>query len=582
MKRLPNIIPFVILLCMISCHRHIGSKAELALADSLIQEVKVNHSNHPTMLALQYCQRAIDLLPNNDTASLSRKERLYIEMGSLFAKQLLYDEAIDRFHLAYGCATELHDTIIMIDAYKCVGDMYRKKHNLGEAVHFYDLAEQLAIQSKTEKPRISLALRLAATFMEDGKLDLAIEFLPPAPYEVEAVDNDLYNYVMWHVYSFTNRENKDSSEYYLRKLSESPDIYYRKYAVDNEHSAAIAGGDYKKAYWTNHQKTKLEKEMSDSFREEALESLNSMYHTLSMERQNASLQERNQQIKFYAMLAVLLLVLVVAVSAIVIYRIINNRIQLEHTKTIQITEGQMLDNMDLERERGITIKSHAIQMEYEFEGKNYILNLIDTPGHVDFSYEVSRSIAACEGALLVVDATQGVQAQTISNLYMAIDHNLEIIPVINKIDMPSAMPDEVEDEIVELLGCDHEDIIRASGKTGEGVEEILQAVVKRIPHPVGDPKAPLQALIFDSVFNSFRGIIAYFKITNGSIRKGDKVKFFNTGMEYDADEVGVLKMDMIPRQQLNTGEVGYIISGIKDAKEVKVGDTITHIRRLSH
>ena len=290
------------------------------------------------MLALQYCQRAIDLLPNNDTASLSRKERLYIEMGSLFAKQLLYDEAIDRFHLAYGCATELHDTIIMIDAYKCVGDMYRKKHNLGEAVHFYDLAEQLAIQSKTEKPRISLALRLAATFMEDGKLDLAIEFLPPAPYEVEAVDNDLYNYVMWHVYSFTNRENKDSSEYYLRKLSESPDIYYRKYAVDNEHSAAIAGGDYKKAYWTNHQKTKLEKEMSDSFREEALESLNSMYHTLSMERQNASLQERNQQIKFYAMLAVLLLVLVVAVSAIVIYRIINNRIQLEHTKTMTAWE----------------------------------------------------------------------------------------------------------------------------------------------------------------------------------------------------------------------------------------------------
>ena len=253
---------------------------------------------------------------------------------------------------------------------------------------------------------------------------------------------------------------------------------------------------------------------------------------------------------------------------------------LEHTNTIQITEGQMLDNMDLERERGITIKSHAIQMEYMFEGQKYILNLIDTPGHVDFSYEVSRSSAACEGAVLVVDATQGVQAQTISNLYMAIDHNLEIIPVINKIDMPSAMPEEVEDEIVELLGCEPEDIIRASGKTGEGVEEILQAVVQRIPHPVGDPNAPLQALIFDSVFNSFRGIIAYFKITNGSIKKGDKVKFFNTGMEYDADEVGVLKMDMIPRQQLTTGEVGYIISGIKDAKEVKVGDTITHIARL--
>ena len=232
-------------------------------------------------------------------------------MGNLFAKQLLYDEAIDRFHLAYGCAAELKDTIIMIDAYKCVGDMYRKKHNLGEAIHFYDLAEQLAIQSSAEKPRISLALRLAAAFMEDGKLDLATEFLPPAPYEVEAVDNDLYNYVMWHVYSITNRENKDSSEYYLQKMSESPDIYYRKYAVDNEHIAAIAGGDYKKASWTNHQKTRLEREKSDSFREEALESLNSMYQTLSIERQNASLQERNQQIKFYAMIAVMLLVLVV-------------------------------------------------------------------------------------------------------------------------------------------------------------------------------------------------------------------------------------------------------------------------------
>ena len=252
---------------------------------------------------------------------------------------------------------------------------------------------------------------------------------------------------------------------------------------------------------------------------------------------------------------------------------------LEHTDTIKITEGQMLDDMDLEKERGITIKSHAIQMEYMYEGEKYILNLIDTPGHVDFSYEVSRSIAACEGALLVVDATQGVQAQTISNLYMAIDHNLEIIPVINKIDMPSAMPDEVEDEIIELIGCDRSDIIRASGKTGEGVDEILQAVVTRIPHPTGDSDAPLQALIFDSVFNSFRGIIAYFKIENGSIRKGDKVKFFNTGMEYDADEVGVLKMDMVPRNVLNTGEVGYIISGIKDAKEVKVGDTITHVER---
>ena len=250
---------------------------------------------------------------------------------------------------------------------------------------------------------------------------------------------------------------------------------------------------------------------------------------------------------------------------------------LEFTNTIQITEGQMLDDMDLEKERGITIKSHAIQMEYQYNGETYKLNLIDTPGHVDFSYEVSRSIAACEGAILVVDATQGVQAQTISNLYMAIDHDLEIIPVINKIDMPSAMPDEVEDEIVDLLGCDRSGIIRASGKTGEGVEEILKAVVERVPHPEGSTEAPLQALIFDSVFNSFRGIIAYFKIENGRIRKGDKVKFFNTGMEYDADEVGVLKMDMMPRTELSAGEVGYIISGIKDAKEVKVGDTITHV-----
>lgn len=250
---------------------------------------------------------------------------------------------------------------------------------------------------------------------------------------------------------------------------------------------------------------------------------------------------------------------------------------LEKTKTIQITEGQMLDDMDLERERGITIKSHAIQMEYTFDKEKYVLNLIDTPGHVDFSYEVSRSIAACEGALLIVDATQGVQAQTISNLYMAIDHNLEIIPVINKIDMPNAMPEEVEDEIVDLIGCDPEDIIRASGKTGEGVPEILEAIVKRIPAPKGDVKAPLQALIFDSIFNSFRGIITLCKVDNGVIKKGDKVKFVQTGMEYTADEVGVLKMDMVPTKQLSTGEVGYIISGIKNATEVKVGDTVTHI-----
>ena len=252
---------------------------------------------------------------------------------------------------------------------------------------------------------------------------------------------------------------------------------------------------------------------------------------------------------------------------------------LEMTDTIQVTEGQMLDDMDLERERGITIKSHAIQMEYVHAGERYVLNLIDTPGHVDFSYEVSRSIAACEGALLVVDATQGVQAQTISNLYMAIDHDLEIIPVVNKCDMPNAMPEEVEDEIVDLLGCRREEIIRASARTGEGVAEILEAVVERIPAPKGDPQSPLQALIFDSVFNSFRGIIAYFKIVNGSIRSGDQVYFINTGKEYKADEIGVLKMDMVPRQELGCGDVGYIVSGIKTATEVKVGDTITHVSR---
>lgn len=252
---------------------------------------------------------------------------------------------------------------------------------------------------------------------------------------------------------------------------------------------------------------------------------------------------------------------------------------LEYTHTIEVTEGQMLDNMDLERERGITIKSHAIQMEYLFRDEKYILNLIDTPGHVDFSYEVSRSIAACEGALLVVDATQGVQAQTISNLYMAIEHDLEIVPVINKCDMENAMPDEVEDEIIELIGCRRNDIIRASGKTGMGVDDILRAIVERIPHPVGNENAPLQALIFDSVFNSFRGIIAYYKVVNGVIRQGDSVKFFNTGKEYDADEVGILKMDLVPRKELRTGDVGYIISGIKASTEVRVGDTVTHVDR---
>ena len=252
---------------------------------------------------------------------------------------------------------------------------------------------------------------------------------------------------------------------------------------------------------------------------------------------------------------------------------------LEFTKTITVTNGQMLDDMDLEKERGITIKSHAIQMEYIHNGEKYILNLIDTPGHVDFSYEVSRSIAACEGALLIVDASQGVQAQTISNLYMAIEHDLEIIPIINKCDMASANPEEVEDEIVELLGCKREEVIRASGKTGMGVEDILAAIIDRVPAPKGDDDEPLQALIFDSVFNSFRGIIAYFKITNGVIRSGDKVKFFNTGKEYTADEIGVLRMDMVPRKELRAGDVGYIISGIKTSKEVKVGDTITHIAR---
>ena len=254
---------------------------------------------------------------------------------------------------------------------------------------------------------------------------------------------------------------------------------------------------------------------------------------------------------------------------------------LEYTGTVQKKDlqDQVLDNMDLERERGITIKSHAIQMSYTKDDVEYTLNLIDTPGHVDFSYEVSRSIAACEGALLIVDASQGIQAQTISNLYMAIDHDLTIIPVVNKIDLPGASPEEVQDQIVSLLGVDPEEVLFASGKTGQGVNEILDAIVERVPAPVGDPEAPLQALIFDSVFNPFRGIIAYYKIVNGSIAKGDKVKFINTGMEYDADEVGVLKLDMMPRDRVNTGDVGYIISGIKTSKEVKVGDTITHIQR---
>ena len=252
---------------------------------------------------------------------------------------------------------------------------------------------------------------------------------------------------------------------------------------------------------------------------------------------------------------------------------------LEFTKTVEgkDLQAQVLDDMDLERERGITIKSHAIQMQYNYNGEEYILNLIDTPGHVDFSYEVSRSIAACEGALLIVDASQGIQAQTISNLYMAIDNNLEIIPVLNKVDLDSANPDEVEDQVVDFLGCKREEVLRASGKTGFGVKEVLDAIVERIPAPQGDPEAPLQALIFDSVFNPFRGIIAYFKIVNGTIRKDDFVKFVNTEKQYHADEIGVLKMDMLPCNQLSAGNVGYIISGIKTSKEVKVGDTITHV-----
>ena len=257
----------------------------------------------------------------------------------------------------------------------------------------------------------------------------------------------------------------------------------------------------------------------------------------------------------------------------------DRMLEITNTLTARHMENQVLDSMDLEKEKGITIKSHAIQMDYKYKGENYVLNLIDTPGHVDFSYEVSRAIASCEGALLIVDATQGIQAQTISNLYLAIEHDLEIIPVLNKIDMESAMVDVVTDQVVDLLGCKPEDILLASGKTGQGVKEVLDAIVERIPAPSGDPDAPLQALIFDSVFNSFRGIIAYFKVVNGSIKPGDKVKFVSTGKEYDADEIGVLKMKMHPRQEIPCGSVGYIISGIKAASEVKVGDTITHVSR---
>jgi GTP-binding protein LepA len=256
-------------------------------------------------------------------------------------------------------------------------------------------------------------------------------------------------------------------------------------------------------------------------------------------------------------------------------------LQTTHTVSDRDLQAQTLDNMDLERERGITIKSHAIQMDYTFEGQQYILNLIDTPGHVDFSYEVSRSIAACEGALLIVDATQGIQAQTISNLYLALEHDLEIIPVLNKMDLESAMAEEVTDQIIELIGCKAEDVIPASGKTGLGVDEILRAVIERVPAPKGDPTAPLQAMIFDSVFNPFRGIIAYYRVLNGTLRKGAHVKFFNTDKQYYADEVGILKMDLVPKDKVEAGNVGYIISGIKSAVDVKVGDTITEVDRPS-
>ena len=250
---------------------------------------------------------------------------------------------------------------------------------------------------------------------------------------------------------------------------------------------------------------------------------------------------------------------------------------LDYTGSVTAREkqDQLLDSMDLERERGITIKSHAIQMDYEYEGEKYVLNLIDTPGHVDFSYEVSRSIAACEGALLIVDAAQSIQAQTISNLYLALENDLEIIPVLNKVDLPSANPEEVTDDIVDLLGCDPEEVIHASGKTGFGVDDILKAIIERIPAPKGDPEAPLQALIFDSVYNTFRGIETYFRVFNGEIKKGQKIKFVATDKEYFADEVGTLKLNQIPKQSVKAGDVGYLITGIKTAKEVKVGDTIT-------
>ena len=332
------------MLCMISCHRQMRIDEALALADSLYAS-KDSNDDKPVMQSLLYYQRAIDALTENDTASLSRKANLYTEMGSLFAKLLLYDEAITRYQFAYVCATCLQDTAGMIAAYQSMGEMYRKKHDLGEAVHYYDLAEQLAEKARYEKPRISLALRMATAFMESGRLNLVTELLPSPPYQVSPEDQDIFNYVMWHIYSYTDRENKDSADYYLRKMSESPDIYYRTYAVDRELNSAINRGESQKAYWLDLQKTRLESEVKEQSRKEAMESVNSMYQALKVERQNAELQARNQQNKYYAIIVTLLLVLVVAISVIIIYRIINRRIIVEHTNTMTIRDADIYQRL---------------------------------------------------------------------------------------------------------------------------------------------------------------------------------------------------------------------------------------------
>ena len=322
-----------------------SKEAALAYADSLYHAMHDSIAGETVMHSLLYCQRAIDALTDNDTASLSRKANLYTEMGSLFAKLLLYDEAITRYQFAYDCATSLKDTIGMIASYQSVGEMFRKKHDLGEAVHFYDLAEQLAEKAGYEESRISLALRLATAFMESGRLNLVTELLPSPPYQVAPEDLDIYNYVMWHIYSYTDHENKDSANYYLRKMSESPDIYYRTYAVDRELNTAINGGELQKAYWLEHQKTRLESEVKEQSRKETMESVNSMYQALNMEHQNAELQARNQQNKYYAIIVTLLSVLVVAASVIIIYRIINRRIILEHTNTMTIRDSDIYQRL---------------------------------------------------------------------------------------------------------------------------------------------------------------------------------------------------------------------------------------------